>query len=302
MRTLLAFFLLASFSQAQEKKDAKLTPIEPAKLTRTEAIDYTKDVLPIFTAKCTVCHSGSEQKGKFDMGTFAAIMKGGRRGVAIIAGKPMDSLLYTYSSHNKAPVMPPKTEENPLTPNEVAILKLWIEQGAKGPSSPEVKARAKVVLSLPPAIVKPVRAVAISPEKADKAIVAASRGNQIHLFNAKGEFQKTLVDPTLKTADGKEAKAAHISLVESLTFSPDGKTLVSGSFQEITFWDIEKAEVKSRIPGFVDRVVALAFSGDGKLLATGGGAPTEEGEIKVLDIRDQERPQRHGVRRRVQPG
>ncbi len=283
MRSLAIVLFLSAAAAAQEKKEAKLSPIEPAKLTRTEPIDYAKDVQPIFAAKCTVCHSGSEQKGKFDMGTFAALMKGGRRGVAVVAGKPMDSLLYTYSSHNKAPIMPPKSEENPLTPNEVAIFKLWIEQGAKGPTAPEIKTRPKVVLSLPPALVKPVRAVAVSPEKVDKAVVAAGRGNQIHLFDGKtGAFKSTFIDPTLKTADGKEAKSAHISLVESLAWSPDGKTLASGSFREVTLWDAEKGAVKARLTDFADRVVALAWSADGKLLATGGGAPTEDGEIKVF--------------------
>ncbi len=283
MRTLTLLFLLSAVASAQEKKDAKLTPIEPAKLDRKEPIDYAKDVQPLFAAKCTVCHSGSEQKGKFDMGTFAAVMKGGRRGVAVVPGKPTDSLLYAYSSHNKAPVMPPKSEENPLTPAEVAVLKLWIEQGAKGPTAPEVKSRPKVVLTLPPALVKPVRAVAVSPEKVEKAVVAAGRGNQIHLFDGKtGAFKATFLDPTLKTADGKEAKSAHVSLVESLAYSPDGKTLASGSFQEVTLWDAEKGTVKARVPGFADRVVALAYSADGKLLATGGGAPTEDGEVKVF--------------------
>ena len=59
------------------------------------------------------------------------------------------------------------------------------------------------------------------------------------------EFAKTLVDPHLKTPDGKAAKAAHISLVESMAFSPDGKTLATGSFQELTLWDVEKGEPKT---------------------------------------------------------
>lgn len=283
MRTLVIVLLAAGIAKGQEKTETKLTPIEPAKLTRTEPIDYSKDVQPIFAAKCTVCHSGSEIKGKLDMGTYAAMMKGGRRGVSVVPGKPMESTLYTFSSHNKGPIMPPKTEENPLTAHEVAILKLWIEQGAKGPTMPEMKSRPKVVLSLPPALVKPVRAVAVSPEKADKSIVAAGRGNQIHLFDGKtGAFKSTFVDPTLKTADGQDTKSAHISLVESLAWSPDGKTLASGSFREVTLWDAEKGTVKARISDFADRVVALAWSADGKLLATGGGAPTEDGEIKVF--------------------
>src|SRR4029453_17240752 len=82
--------------------------------------------------------------------------------------------------------------------------------------------------------------------------------------------------------DGKPAKAAHISLVESMAFSPDGKTLASGSFRELTLWDFAKGEPKTRVAGFADKVCAISYSADGKYFATGGGAPTEDGEIKVF--------------------
>jgi WD40 repeat protein len=132
--------------------------------------------------------------------------------------------------------------------------------------------------------VKPIRGVAISP---DKTIVATGRGNQIHLYDAlKGEHKKTLLDPALKLPDGKAVEAAHISLVESMVFSPDGKTLATGSFQEVTLWDVEKAAPKQKITGFADRVVAIAYSPDGKYLVTGGGRPTEDGEVKVFTAAD----------------
>ncbi len=261
---------------------ADLKPIEPADLKRTDPINYEKDVAPIFAAKCTVCHSGKQTEGKYDMGTHAAVMKGGKKGVAIVPGKSAESPLWLRSSHRMEKIMPPKTEENPLTPTEVAILKLWIDQGAKGPAI-DVRSRPKVVLGLPPALVKPVRAVAVSPDKA-KPIIAAGRGNQIHLFDGKtGAYSKTLVDPELKLPTGKPASAAHLSLVESMAFSPDGKTLATGSFQEVTLWDMEKGTPKLRIGGFADRVVAIAYSQDGSKFATGGGAPTEDGEIKIFD-------------------
>ena len=78
-------------------------------------------------------------------------------------------------------------------------------------------------------------------------------------------------------------KAAHLSLVESLAFSPDGKFLASGSYQEVIIWDAQTGTIRHRLTGFADRVVALAFSAKGNLLATGGGAPTEDGELKVFD-------------------
>jgi WD40 repeat protein len=280
MRYFCLLLLFTSPLVAQEKKDPGLTPIPTAKLDRKEPISYEKDVAPIFANKCQVCHAGNLTEGKFDMGTHAGVMKGGKKGLAVVTGKPDDSPLWTRSAHRLKPIMPPKSENNPLTPEEVAVLKLWIEQGAKGPAI-DVRTRAKVVVGLPPILVKPVRALAITP---DKKTVAAGRGNQVHLFEtSKGEFVKTLIDPELKTPDGQVAKAAHLSLVEAMAYSPDGKLLATGSFQELTLWDTEKGVVKQRIGGFVDRVVAIAFSPDGKLFATGGGAPTEDGEIKIFE-------------------
>ncbi|VTS06775.1 WD40 domain-containing protein [Tuwongella immobilis] len=266
--------------QAQEKKSSKdLPPIPEIKLDRKEPVVYQKDIEPIFAEKCMYCHSGNVIEGKYDMSTYAGVMKGGKRGAVIIAGKSSESILYHFSSRQKKPIMPPKSED-PLTPEELALLKLWIDQGAKPPTG--VREKAKIVLNFPPALVKPVRAVAVSP---DKSIVATGRGNQIHLFDAKtGNFLKSLVDPNLKHPDGKPAAAAHMSLVESLEYAPDGKTLISGSFQEAILWDPATGAIRKRIDGFADRVVAIAFSDDSQRFVTGGGAPTEDGEIKIFKI------------------
>lgn len=281
MRRLFWLLLVAALPMgvfAQEKKDNKLEPIAEIKLDRKDPVSYEKDVEPIFANKCFVCHSGKEINGKLDMSSYEKLMKGGKKGPSIVAGKAAESYLYKLCSRQQKPVMPPR-DETPLTPPELALIKLWIDQGAKPPTGAGFQ-KPKVVLSFPPVIVKPVRAVGIN---ADKSIVAVGRGNQLHLYKGTGEFSKTLVDPNLKTADGKPASAAHVSLVEALAFSPDGKTLVTGSYQEIKFWDADKGELKSTISGFVDRVVTIAYSPDGKWIATGGGAPTEDGEVKLLD-------------------
>src|SRR5262249_16211605 len=123
--------------------------------------------------------------------------------------------------------------EEPLTPEELALIKLWVDQGAKAPSG--VRERPKVVLtSLPPAV-HPVRGVAVSP---DKSTVAAGRANRIDLYDAgSGTFVRELSDPGLTTPDQKPLKAAHLSLIESLAFSPNGKYVASGGFQEVKLWD-----------------------------------------------------------------
>ncbi|CAN5144034.1 hypothetical protein BH11PLA2_BH11PLA2_41120 [soil metagenome] len=272
-------FLMMAMLLAADEKPAP-TPIVPAKWDRKEPVSYEKDVKPLFAAKCMTCHSGKETKGQYSMDSHAAVLKGGKKGVAVVAGKPTESMLYLRSSHMKTPVMPPASEANDLTETEVALLKAWIEQGAAGPSKPEVKTRPVVVLTLPAASVKPVRALAFNPAG---TTLAVARGNVIYLLDAKsGDIAATLTDANLKTADGKPANAAHVSLVESIAFSPDGKTLASGSFREVTLWDLESKTPKHRLSGFADKVVALTWNPDGTLLATAGGAPTEDGEIRLF--------------------
>ena len=114
-----------------------------------------------------------------------------------------------------------------------------------------------MIVSAPPANVQPVRGIAISP---DKTIVAASRGSQIDLYNAAtGAYQRNLVDPGLKGPDGKPIHAAHLALVDALAYSPDGKTIASGAYQEVILWDAATGALRKRITGFADRVVALTF-------------------------------------------
>jgi WD40 repeat protein len=295
MNRLLAFAAMLGIAYSaipQEPKKDEFGPIPTIDLKLANPVEYGADIEPIFRNKCFVCHSGNVTEGKYDMSTHEKVLKGGsKRGAKVVVpGKSAESFLFQSCSRQVKPIMPPKTEE-PLNSKELTLVKLWIDQGAKAPTTMRVK--EKIIVNLPPALVKPVRAVAVAP---DGKTIAASRGNQVHVFELKTEpaekkggmdkkdwvFAKTLIDPGLKTPDGKEAKAAHISLVESMAFSPDGKTLATGSFQELTLWDFEKGTPKTRIGGFADRVCAIAFSADGKYFATGGGAPTEDGEAKVF--------------------
>ncbi len=271
--------LIPTLAFAQGKKaKAPVQPIKVVKLTRTEPVSYEKDVEPILINKCQFCHSGDVKEGKFDMSSFELLMKGGKHGKPVVPGKSLESLLVELAGKTRKPFMPPKTEE-PLTPEELALIKLWIDQGARAPIGPHV--RKKIVLTELPQVVHPVRALAISP---DRSALGASRGNEIHIYDAAtGTYIRSLVDPELKTPDGKALRAADLAIVDALAYSPEGKFLASGGFQKVVLWDAHTGRLARRITGVVDRVGALAFSPDGKLLATGGGMPTQDGEIKIID-------------------
>ena len=266
---------------ADEPK-GKAAPIKVIELNRKDPVLYDKDIEPIFVKKCLVCHSGAIKESKLDLDSYEGLIKGGKRGKSVIPGKGGESLLYKTAGRTAKPMMPPPKDVNqpPVSPEELALIKLWIDQGAKAPSS--MRIRPPPVVYAPPPTVRPIRAIAVSP---DKALVASGRGNQIFLYEiASGKHVRTLLDPTVAGADKKPVQAAHLSIVESLAFAPDGKQLVSGSFQEVKFWDPQTGELKKKLTGFADRVVALAFSADGKLLATAGGAATEDGEVKVFEM------------------
>ena len=259
---------------------AQNQPLPVVDLKRSTAVLYEKEIEPVIYKKCITCHSGSVKEGKLDLATYEGLIKGGRRGPSLIPGKGAESLVYKLMHREMKPFMPPKGED-PITPEELAVFKLWIDQGAKAPTG--AREKVKIIVGIPPASVVPVRAIAVTSDP-KSPLVATGRGNQIHIYESlTGNFVKTLVAPGLKTADGKEVKAAHLSIIESLAFSPDGKMLVSGSYQEIAIWDPATGELKKKIGGFAHNVVAIAFSADGKLLGVTGGEPTVEGEVKIFE-------------------
>jgi RNA polymerase sigma factor (sigma-70 family) len=71
-------------------------------------------------------------------------------------------------------------------------------------------------------------------------------------------------------------------LVTSLAFSPDGKTLASGSYGNTAkLWEVATGEERANLAGHTNAVNAVAFSPDGKTLASGSDDKT----IKLWDVK-----------------
>ncbi len=103
---------LAFSAPAQEKK----------------SVSFEKDVMPILTKSCISCHKPDKKKGKLDMSTYAALIKGGDQGTPVKAGDPTKSILIQVVS-GKEPEMPEKGD--PLTAAQIDILSRWIKEGAQ---------------------------------------------------------------------------------------------------------------------------------------------------------------------------
>ena len=82
---------------------------------------YKANIQPIFIASCTTCHNTASPTAKLDLSTFAGIMKGGKDGIIVIPGDSANSLLIKIQSA--------KHFQN-LTPDELALVKRWIDAGA----------------------------------------------------------------------------------------------------------------------------------------------------------------------------
>jgi hypothetical protein len=98
------------------------------------AVEFNRDVRPILSDACFHCHGPDRAKRKaslrLDLEEGATADLGGYR--AIVPGKLDESELYRrITSDDPTEHMPPPDSGRALNPRQVAVLKAWIEQGAK---------------------------------------------------------------------------------------------------------------------------------------------------------------------------
>lgn len=97
-------------------------------------VDFSRDILPILSDKCYHCHGPDEQARKaelrFDTQAGAFRVLDGH--AVIVPGKSADSeLVARIISTDPDEVMPPKSANRDLSPQQIELLKRWIDQGAK---------------------------------------------------------------------------------------------------------------------------------------------------------------------------
>ena len=71
----------------------------------------------------------------------------------------------------------------------------------------------------------------------------------------------------------------------ALAFHPREKWLARGGFRQVELLDLVENRTLHSLQGPRDLVRSLSFSPDGKLLAAGGGAPAQQGEIRVWSLK-----------------
>jgi hypothetical protein len=126
-----SFALLCIFASALGA--AELPPPVP------RPVDFVKDVQPILSQRCYECHGAKKQSGELRWDAKSAALKGGEHGAPIVPGKSAESLVIQMVSGQKGADMLMPAKGEPLTKEQIGVLRAWIDQGAVWPDEASVK-------------------------------------------------------------------------------------------------------------------------------------------------------------------
>jgi hypothetical protein len=148
-------------------------------------VNFAREVRPILSDNCFACHGPDDQKRKANLrldtkeGLFAKLSSDG---VAIVPGKPDDSdVIFRIETDDADLRMPPAKSGKQLTTSQIALIRRWVEEGAKAkahwafetprkPPLPPVKNPAWPVTEIDRFILARLEAEGLSPAPpADKA-------------------------------------------------------------------------------------------------------------------------------------
>jgi len=97
----------------------------------TAQVSYKDDVMPLFRANCVGCHGPSQQMAGLRLDRKSSAMKAFAR--RIVPGSSANSFLYfRIANGDFGPQMPPS---GPLKPEQIALIKKWIDEGADWPDA-----------------------------------------------------------------------------------------------------------------------------------------------------------------------
>jgi hypothetical protein len=279
--------------------------------------DFAKDIAPIFAKYCVGCHNADEPESNLSLETFGELERGGDHGAVIVPGRSDASRLIRMLAGEVEPKMPPEDNEAP-TPDEINLLRAWIDAGAKGPDGDS---------PIYPDLSVPHIAVAPNVRPYLTSIAAAADGSRLLLG---GYRHVDLVEPTsgnviatteqftgkvnnvtysrdgtlfvaasgipglygvatiCRAADGSLVSQVkgHRDALYDARLSPDGAILATCSYdREIQLWNVASGELVRKLTGHNAAVFELAFSSDGAILASASA----DGTVKVWYVATGER-------------
>jgi len=135
LRSYLVFgSLLAGLLYADLAAERSRSAAEQAQPDKKPPIDFARQIRPILSENCFVCHGPDDEQRKAKLrldikaGATKELRSGGH---AVVPGDPKNSvLLQRITSDDPDERMPPAKTNKKITPQQAELIRQWIEQGA----------------------------------------------------------------------------------------------------------------------------------------------------------------------------
>ncbi|MEQ9408273.1 MAG: DUF1553 domain-containing protein [Fuerstiella sp.] len=98
-----------------------------------DTVDYLTQIKPLLTTKCYSCHGVLKQEAGLRLDTRQLMTAGGDSGAVFTAGDAAGSLLLERVTADEDYRMPPAEDGAALKPDEIELLRRWVNQGAIAP-------------------------------------------------------------------------------------------------------------------------------------------------------------------------
>lgn len=221
----------------------------------TAVVSYRSEIAPILLDSCLACHGPKKAEGGYRVDTYEQLLKAGDSGELPIAASPdqVSELVRRITSDDESERMP--AENEPLTPEQIELVKKWIAAGGKFDGE---NASLSLALVIPPAHYAeppevynqaiPITATAFSP---DGKLIVTNGYHELAIWN---------------TEDAKLVRRIKNvgQRVFALAFSSDGQTLAVGCGEpgrsgEVRLVDFNSGEIKSVVARANDVVLDLVY-------------------------------------------
>lgn len=130
MKTHLAIVAALTAGTAAFAADVDVSKLPAA--AKKDGLTYDKDIKPLFEKSCFKCHGPEKHKGDLRLDSLEAVLKGGENAPNVVKGDSAKStLVHSIARLNEDEAMPPEGKGDPLTKEQVGLVRAWIDQGAK---------------------------------------------------------------------------------------------------------------------------------------------------------------------------
>ena len=253
----------APFARAEETAD-------------TSTVSFIRDVAPVLVKRCVSCHSDKKAESNYRLDTFEALGKPGDFEMnPVTAGDIDDSeILRLITSSDPDERMPRGSEA--LSEKEIALIKLWIEQGATFDGE-------KVDRLLSEIIPRPTHATPPEVYPISMPITSLLFHSVQNELIVSGHHELTIWN--LETGELLRRIGGFAERTHALALSPDGTALAvaggsPGQHGEVRVINPNDGTELKWFGAFGGILFDAAFSPDGTKLATAG----EDRTVRVFEL------------------